>query len=86
MDLSINANLLDDDDDILNVNPNNINNPRNLINHTNNNTNSNTNNNHYSNKSSRAIRWKRGEILGQGAFGVVYLGLNIEYYILIPLI
>lgn len=26
----------------------------------------------------REIRWKRGEMLGQGAFGVVYLGLNIE--------
>ena len=24
------------------------------------------------------IRWKRGEVLGQGAFGVVYLGLNVE--------
>ena len=24
------------------------------------------------------IRWKKGEMLGQGAFGVVYLGLNIE--------
>ncbi len=24
------------------------------------------------------IRWKRGEMLGQGAFGVVYLGLNID--------
>lgn len=24
------------------------------------------------------IRWKRGEILGQGAFGIVYLGLNID--------
>lgn len=24
------------------------------------------------------IRWKRAEILGQGAFGVVYLGLNID--------
>jgi hypothetical protein len=24
------------------------------------------------------IRWKRGEMLGQGAFGVVYLGLNVE--------
>eukprot|EP01038_Epipyxis_sp_PR26KG_P014312 gene14312-19196_t len=24
------------------------------------------------------IRWKKGEVLGQGAFGVVYLGLNIE--------
>jgi serine/threonine protein kinase/WD40 repeat protein len=26
----------------------------------------------------RHTRWKRGEILGQGAFGVVYLGLNVE--------
>ena len=26
----------------------------------------------------RGTRWKRGEILGQGAFGVVYLGLNVE--------
>jgi len=26
----------------------------------------------------RNIRWKRGEMLGQGAFGVVYLGLNID--------
>lgn len=26
----------------------------------------------------RAIRWKRGEILGQGAFGIVYLGLNTD--------
>lgn len=26
----------------------------------------------------RVIRWKRGEVLGQGAFGVVYLGLNVE--------
>eukprot|EP01041_Mallomonas_annulata_P007674 gene7674-15707_t len=26
----------------------------------------------------RSIRWKQGEILGQGAFGVVYLGLNID--------
>ena len=26
----------------------------------------------------RNIRWKRGEVLGQGAFGVVYLGLNVE--------
>lgn len=26
----------------------------------------------------RNIRWKRGEMLGQGAFGVVYLGLNVE--------
>lgn len=25
-----------------------------------------------------AIRWKRGEILGQGAFGIVYLGLNTD--------
>jgi hypothetical protein len=25
-----------------------------------------------------AIRWKKGEILGQGAFGIVYLGLNVE--------
>lgn len=24
------------------------------------------------------IRWKKGEMLGQGAFGVVYLGLNID--------
>ena len=24
------------------------------------------------------IRWKRGEMLGQGAFGIVYLGLNVE--------
>jgi hypothetical protein len=24
------------------------------------------------------IRWKQGEILGQGAFGIVYLGLNID--------
>jgi hypothetical protein len=24
------------------------------------------------------VRWKRGEMLGQGAFGVVYLGLNVE--------
>ena len=24
------------------------------------------------------IRWKRGEMLGQGAFGVVYLGLNLS--------
>eukprot|EP01031_Cornospumella_fuschlensis_P031888 gene31888-38554_t len=24
------------------------------------------------------IRWKRGEVLGQGAFGTVYLGLNID--------
>jgi hypothetical protein len=24
------------------------------------------------------IRWKRGEMLGQGAFGVVYLGLNVD--------
>jgi hypothetical protein len=28
--------------------------------------------------SERGTRWKRGEILGQGAFGVVYLGLNVE--------
>jgi len=28
--------------------------------------------------SARGTRWKRGEILGQGAFGVVYLGLNVE--------
>jgi len=27
---------------------------------------------------SRPIRWKRGEILGQGAFGIVYLGLNTD--------
>ena len=26
----------------------------------------------------RPIQWKQGEILGQGAFGVVYLGLNIH--------
>ena len=26
----------------------------------------------------RTIKWKRGEILGQGAFGIVYLGLNID--------
>jgi serine/threonine protein kinase/WD40 repeat protein len=26
----------------------------------------------------KAIRWKKGEMLGQGAFGVVYLGLNVE--------
>jgi serine/threonine protein kinase len=26
----------------------------------------------------KPTRWKKGEILGQGAFGVVYLGLNIE--------
>ena len=26
----------------------------------------------------KSIRWKRGEVLGQGAFGVVYLGLNVE--------
>ena len=26
----------------------------------------------------QAIRWKRGEILGQGAFGIVYLGLNTD--------
>lgn len=25
-----------------------------------------------------AIKWKRGEVIGQGAFGIVYLGLNIE--------
>jgi serine/threonine protein kinase/WD40 repeat protein len=24
------------------------------------------------------IRWKKGEMLGQGAFGVVYLGLNVD--------
>ena len=24
------------------------------------------------------IRWKRAEVLGQGAFGVVYLGLNVD--------
>jgi mitogen-activated protein kinase kinase kinase len=24
------------------------------------------------------IRWKRGEVIGQGAFGIVYLGLNTE--------
>lgn len=24
------------------------------------------------------IKWKRGEVIGQGAFGIVYLGLNIE--------
>ena len=24
------------------------------------------------------IRWKRGEVLGQGAFGVVFLGLNVD--------
>ena len=28
--------------------------------------------------SARSTRWKRGEILGQGAFGVVYLGLNVD--------
>ena len=26
----------------------------------------------------REIKWKKGEMLGQGAFGVVYLGLNTE--------
>ena len=26
----------------------------------------------------KSIKWKRGEILGQGAFGIVYLGLNID--------
>jgi serine/threonine protein kinase len=26
----------------------------------------------------RPIRWKQGEILGQGAFGIVYLGLNTD--------
>jgi len=31
-----------------------------------------------SNENNNNIRWKRGEMLGQGAFGVVYLGLNIE--------
>lgn len=30
------------------------------------------------NENNNNIRWKRGEMLGQGAFGVVYLGLNIE--------
>ena len=25
-----------------------------------------------------SVRWKRGEVLGQGAFGVVCLGLNVE--------
>ena len=30
------------------------------------------------NSQSRNIQWKQGEILGQGAFGVVYLGLNID--------
>lgn len=29
-------------------------------------------------QSRRNVRWKRGEMLGQGAFGVVYLGLNVE--------
>lgn len=27
---------------------------------------------------SNSVRWKRGEMLGQGAFGVVYLGLNTD--------
>ena len=26
----------------------------------------------------KPTRWKKGEVLGQGAFGVVYLGLNVE--------
>ena len=35
---------------------------------------------HYSllSQSRRNVRWKRGEMLGQGACGVVYLGLNVE--------
>ena len=36
------------------------------------------NNDYSSGQPDREIRWKRGEMLGQGAFGVVYLGLNVE--------
>jgi hypothetical protein len=35
------------------------------------------NNSRY-NQENTSIRWKKGEMLGQGAFGVVYLGLNID--------
>ena len=31
-----------------------------------------------SSSSKNTVRWKKGEILGQGAFGVVYLGLNTD--------
>jgi serine/threonine protein kinase/WD40 repeat protein len=34
--------------------------------------------NRYQEQAPPLIRWKRAEMLGQGAFGVVYLGLNID--------